>query len=182
MSDHKSISNDLNDRINKIRAILLDVDGVMTNGRIVLDFKGREVKFFNVQDGMGIYIARKAGLIVGIITGRDSDVVRHRARELNIDFLSQGAKNKLKPLEEFKKKFNIEDEEICFVGDDLLDLPIMVRCGLPVSVRNGRDEIKENSKYVTGAEGGFGAVREAIELILKSQGKWEGLIRKYKEI
>ncbi|MFC1493404.1 KdsC family phosphatase [candidate division KSB1 bacterium] len=181
MSDHHSISNDLKDKIGKIKAILLDVDGVLTNGRIVLDFKGREVKFFNVQDGLGIYLARKSGLIVGIITGRESEVVKHRARELNIDYLSQGAKNKLRPLEEFKQNFNVTDDEICFVGDDLLDLPIMVRCGLPVSVKNGREEIKENSEYVTEAEGGFGAVRETIELILKIQGKWEDIILKYKE-
>ncbi|MCP4726252.1 MAG: HAD-IIIA family hydrolase [bacterium] len=181
MSDQHSKSNDLKEKIDRIKAILLDVDGVLTNGSIVLDFKGREVKFFNVQDGLGIYLARRSGLIVGIITGRESHVVKHRAGELNMDFLSQGAKNKLRPLEEFKKSFNVSDDEICFVGDDLLDMPIMVRCGFPVSVKNGRDEIKEISDYVTEAEGGLGAVREAIELILKSQGKWDDIILRYKE-
>ena len=168
-------------RAQRLKALLLDVDGVMTDGRIIFDSQGRESKNFNVQDGLGIYFAKKCGLIIGIITGRKSRVTKIRARELNIDFLSQGHKNKLKPYEGFKKKFNLTDEEIGFVGDDLLDLPIMSKCGFSACVANGREEIKTKSHFITKSSGGKGAVREVIEFVLKQQGKWQTLLDNYYE-
>lgn len=153
----------------------------MTDGRIIFDSKGRESKNFNVQDGLGIYFAKKCGLIVGIITGRKSRVTKIRAQELNIDFLSQGHTSKLKPYDRFKKKFNLTDEEIGFVGDDLLDLPIMSKCGFSACVANGREEVKAKSHFVSNSTGGKGAVREIIEFVLKQQGKWQTLLGKYYE-
>ena len=168
-------------RAQKLKALLLDVDGVMTDGRIIFDSKGRDSRNFNVQDGLGVYFAKKCGLIVGIITGRKSRVTKIRARELKIDFLSQGHKNKLKPYEKFKVGFNLTDEEIGYIGDDLLDLSIMSRCGFSACVANGREEVKAKSHFVTNSTGGKGAVREVIEFVLKQQGKWQKLLDNYYE-
>ncbi|MFC1553642.1 KdsC family phosphatase [candidate division KSB1 bacterium] len=176
---NQNFQTEISNRAKKIKALLLDVDGVLTNGEIIYNSSGAESKIFDVQDGLGIYFARKSGLIVGIITGRDSYVTKIRATELHLDYLSQGHKDKLKPYAEFKKKFDLKDNEISFVGDDLLDLPIMVKCGLAVSVANGRQEVKEHSQYITETEGGMGAVRETIEFILKQQGKWQKIVDKY---
>jgi len=169
----------LDARIKKIKAALFDVDGVMTDGGIIFDSNGYEVKKFNTQDGLGIFLAREAGLLTGIITGRSSEVVERRAQELNVHFLSMGKKNKLNPYNEYKRQFNLADEEVAFIGDDLLDLPIMLHCGFAVCVYNGVDYVKERAHYVTKASGGMGAVREVIELILKCQGKWELFLDSY---
>ena len=168
-----------NERIKKIKAVLLDVDGVMTEGRILYDHRGREVKQFNVHDGLGIYLGREAGLVIGIITGRESKAVGIRAAELNVDYLSMGKKNKLNPFNEFLDRFDLREEEVAFLGDDILDMPVMRKCGLAVSVANGRQEVKDISHYVTGAAGGNGAVREVIEHVLKSQDKWDSFIEGY---
>ncbi len=173
--------NEVIKRAQNLKALLLDIDGVMTDGSITFDFKGREIKQFHVQDGLGVYYARKAGLFVGFITGRTSRVNKIRAVELNVDFLDQGHKNKLKPYTVFKEKFHLEDDEIGFVGDDLLDLPIMLKCGFPASVKNGRSEIKKIAQYVTEKPGGEGAVREVIEFILKQQCKWQDIVDSYHE-
>ncbi len=178
MSD-RSYQNDAIRRAKKLKALLLDVDGVMTDGSITFDFQGREIKQFNVQDGLGIYFARKVGIIIGIITGRESQVNSVRAEELEVDFLDQGHKNKLKPYAEFKKSFNLTDDEIGFIGDDLLDLPVMLQCGFAAGVRNGRSEIKEHSHFVTRVPGGKGAVREVVEFILKQQNKWQDIVNRY---
>ena len=165
--------------MQKLKALLLDIDGVMTDGSIIFDFRGREIKHFNVHDGLGIYFARKSGLKIGIITGRKARVNKMRAEELNVDFFFQGRKNKLKPYEEFKEKFNLTDEEIGFVGDDLLDLPVMVQCGFAACVANGREELKDTAHYVTNISGGNGAVREVIEFVLRHQGKWQAIVDNY---
>ena len=167
------------ERVQKLKAILFDVDGVLTDGGIIIHSDGSESKRFNVQDGLGIYLAKKAGLIIGIITGRESEATKIRAEELNVDFLSQGKKDKSKPYEEFKKEFNLKDEEIGFVGDDLIDLPAMLRCGFIVSVANGREEVKEKSHYITKSRGGHGAAREVIEFVLEHQGKWQDILNNY---
>lgn len=165
--------------VQKIKALLFDIDGVMTDGSIVFDAHGDEIKHFNVQDGLGFYFAKKSGLLTGIITGREAPVNKIRAEELNVDFLSQGHKNKVKPYDEFKQKFGLTDEEVAFVGDDLLDLPVMLRCGFSASVANGRDEVKKRAHYITQTPGGKGAVREVIEFVLKQQGKWQSIVDNY---
>ena len=168
-------------KAQNIKALLFDIDGVLTDGRIIIHSDGKESKHFNVQDGLGIYFARSAGLIIGIITGRRSEATTLRAQELNVDFLSQGNKNKLKPFEKFKKEFDLTDDEIGFVGDDLIDIPVMLKCGFCASMANGREEVKKISHYVAKSAGGHGAAREIIEFVLEHQGKWSEIVNKYNE-
>ncbi|TFH02309.1 MAG: HAD-IIIA family hydrolase [Calditrichales bacterium] len=163
-------------KLQHIKMIIFDVDGVLSNGDITYTDSGAEIKTFDVQDGLGITMARMAGLKTGIITGRNSSIVQRRAQELKVDAFSQGHFNKTGPYEEIKKKFALEDHEICYMGDDLLDLPLLNRVGFSVAVANGREEVKAVCDYVTAAVGGRGAVRETVELILKRQGKFEQLL------
>ena len=158
-------------KLLKIKLILMDVDGVLTSGDIIYSSNDEELKKFNIQDGMGITLARKAGLKTGIITGRFSEMVKRRAEELKFDIISQGNFNKLKPYEEIRDQFKLDDEEIAYIGDDFLDLCILKRVGFSVAVANARDEVKAICDYITIATGGNGAVREVIDKILKRQGK-----------
>ena len=163
-------------KLLNIKLLLMDVDGVLTSGDIIYSSSGEELKKFNIQDGMGITLARMAGLKTGIITGRVSDMVKRRAEELKFNIISQGNFNKLKPYEEIRDQENLKDEEIAYIGDDLLDLCILNKVGFSVAVANARDEVKAICDYVTIAEGGNGAVREVIEKILKRQEKFFDLI------
>ncbi len=156
--------------------ILFDVDGVLCSGDITYLDNGAEIKTFDVQDGMGITLARLAGLKTGIITGRRSKAIDRRAKELKIDFLSQGSFHKIDPYLEILKKSGLSDEAVCYIGDDVLDLPILERTGFSVAVANARDEVKAVCDYVTVAIGGRGAVREVIEHILKRQRKFDVLL------
>jgi 3-deoxy-D-manno-octulosonate 8-phosphate phosphatase (KDO 8-P phosphatase) len=166
----------MREKISKIKMILMDVDGVLTNGEIIYSSSGDELKMFHVQDGMGITLARMAGLKTGIVTGRMSALVERRAHELNIDVVSQGNFKKLPEYERIKRDFELKDEEICYIGDDVLDIPILKRVGFSVAVANARDEVKAICDYVTVAEGGKGAVREVIDRILKWQNKLHSII------
>ncbi|MCB0283990.1 MAG: HAD-IIIA family hydrolase [Calditrichaeota bacterium] len=161
--------------------LLMDVDGVLTNGKVIFTNSGDEIKEFDIQDGMGITLAKKAGLFTGIITGRESKIIARRAEELNYDVIFQGTPEKSAPYKEIKKQFGLSDEHICYIGDDLPDIPILRRAGFAVAVANARDELKSVAHYVTEKKGGNGAIREVIELILKSQGKYESLLKKYFE-
>lgn len=158
-------------KARKIRMLLLDVDGVMTDGGILLGPDFTESKRFHVHDGMGIALAKAAGMLIGILTGRDSEAVRRRARELEIDEVQQGAIDKEKGYEAILKKYGLNDEEIAYMGDDLLDIPILRRAGLSICVANGVEEAKKVSHYVTKKKGGEGAIREAVEKILTGKGK-----------
>jgi len=162
--------------MRQIKMILFDVDGVLCSGDISYLDSGAEIKTFNVQDGMGVTLAQMAGLKTGIITGRKSPTVERRAAELKIDIVSQGNFNKLQPYLDIKKQFGFEDEEFCYIGDDVLDLCILNRVGFPVAVANARDEVKAVCDYVTVLHGGHGAVREVIDLVLKRQGKLDDLV------
>jgi 3-deoxy-D-manno-octulosonate 8-phosphate phosphatase (KDO 8-P phosphatase) len=163
-------------KLFSIKLLLMDVDGVLTSGDIIYSSSGEELKRFNIQDGMGITLARMAGLRTGIITSRESAMVKRRAEELKIDIISQGNSNKLKPYKEIRDKEGLNDEEIAYIGDDLADLCILKRVGFSVAVANARDEVKAVCDYVTIAEGGNGAVREIVEMILKRQEKFFDLI------
>jgi 3-deoxy-D-manno-octulosonate 8-phosphate phosphatase (KDO 8-P phosphatase) len=163
-------------KLKKIKMILFDVDGVLTDGSIIYTDKGTEIKAFNIQDGMGITLARKSGLLTGIITGRLSSMVSRRAEELKIDSISQGSFNKLEPYLEILEKHNLNDEEICYIGDDIVDMVILNRVGFSAAVANAREEVKAICDYITVASGGQGAVREVIDLILKRQGKFDVII------
>ena len=167
------------ERAKEIRLLLLDVDGVLTDGRIVYDGRGRELKSFDIKDGQGIRLLQQAELKVGILSGRRSSAVRLRARELGIEILHQKAQDKAKTLEEILQKNKIRTEQICFMGDDLLDLPVLLRVGFAVAVADAVEEVKANAHYVTHHPGGRGAVREICELILKAQGKWGWVTSKY---
>lgn len=175
-------STDVTARAAGVRLILLDVDGVLTDGRIWFvpdpDASGQlvEVKAFDASDGAGIAYARKAGLHVGFISGRFSPGVDRRAAELGVEDVRQGVLEKVPMILDLIEKRGIGSVEVCFVGDDIVDLPAMKYVGFPVAVANASDDVKSRAAYVTLNAGGRGAVREVIELILKAQGKWESLI------
>ena len=167
---------DLTARIRRIKMLLLDVDGVMTDGGIILGPGEVELKRFHVHDGMGITLARAAGLLVGILTGRESEAVRKRARELRIDEVQQGSDHKEKGYQAILRKYGLKDEEIAYMGDDLLDVPLLKRVGLSICVSNGMQEAKAVSHYVTKKNGGDGAVREVVEMLLGGMGKKEAAV------
>ncbi|TLN22451.1 HAD-IIIA family hydrolase [bacterium] len=159
--------------------LMLDVDGVLTDGRITLDGKGGETKIFDVRDGHGLAMLQKAGIPVAIITGRTSDAVAQRARELGISELHQGVKEKVPVVREILAKFGLGAKQAVYVGDDLVDLPVLLQVGVAVTVPEAPFEVKANADYVTGRRGGRGAVREVCEEILKARGLWEKALEKY---
>jgi 3-deoxy-D-manno-octulosonate 8-phosphate phosphatase (KDO 8-P phosphatase) len=158
-------------KAKKIRLLLLDVDGVMTDGRIILDNLGNEMKAFHVRDGHGIKLAQKAGIIVGIITGRKSEVVNVRARELGIQEVHQGTYEKIAVYDALIAKYGFRDDEVAYIGDDIVDVDIFNRVGIAAAVADADPAVKPYVDMVTRTEGGRGSVREVINLILKSQGK-----------
>lgn len=159
----------------KIRLLLLDVDGVLTDGRIIIDDRGIETKQFHVRDGHGIALLMRAGIEVGFITGRSSRALRHRAKDLAVRLVYQGVANKLGCYGEIRRQQNLTDDEIAYIGDDMIDLPVLAKVGLACSVADGWPELSSAVDYVTTARGGRGAVREVAELLLKAQGKWPKL-------
>ena len=159
----------LQKKAEKIKLLLTDVDGVLTDGRIVLGNHGEEFKFFHVQDGMGLQLAREAGISVAIITGRESELVRRRAEELEIEEVHQNIEDKVRVFTDLLAQEGLEAEEAAYIGDDINDLPILERVGLALTVANGVDKVKKEADYVTDRAGGQGAVREAVELILEYQ-------------
>ena len=198
-------------KAKKIKLILMDVDGVLTDGTIWLfpaphGVEGRpkgsaergqaesrldaggyaiapgtmiEAKGFSAHDGTGISLARMAGLKMGVITKRISETVALRARDLKLDYVHQGVVDKAAALDVILKETGLKAEEVAFLGDDLVDLPIMRRCGLPMAVANAREEVKDEAQFITDHRGGDGAARDAIEFILRAQGKWDDVVKKY---
>jgi 3-deoxy-D-manno-octulosonate 8-phosphate phosphatase (KDO 8-P phosphatase) len=162
----------------KIRLVLLDVDGVLTDGGIIIDDRGVESKRFNVRDGQGITLLIRSGIKVGLLTGRYSNIVRRRAKELGVAIVHQGVKDKVEIYERIRRKIKLRDEQIAYVGDDILDLPVLRRVGLAIAVRDGWPGLKVAVDYVTETKGGMGAVREVSELVLKAQGVWEAVARR----
>ena len=162
----------MKEALEKIKVLAMDVDGVLTDGRIIMDSNGIETKNFDVQDGMGIVLLKNCGIKTAIISARESGVVAYRAKDLKIDRVYVGVYPKMSAYENLLKEYNVSDEEVCFIGDDLADMAIMKRCGMAIAVANAVDEVKQIADHVTIKQGGKGAVREAIELILKAQGHW----------
>lgn len=158
--------------------ILMDVDGVLTDGAVILG-DTREIKVFSVQDGLGIELARRSGRKVFFITNRDSDAVRQRAAELDIDGTFCGVSNKTVALDQILTDYRASADELAYIGDDLIDLPVMEMVECPIAVANAVDEVKQQARYVTKRTGGQGAVREAIEWILKRDGDWETVLAGY---
>ncbi len=172
------LMKDIQERAKRIKLLLLDVDGVLTDGRIILGNYGDEIKNFNVNDGFGILLLRRAKIRCAVITAKMSKIVKNRARHLHLDGLYENH-YKINSLKHIMRRFRVTEEEICFVGDDLIDIPILKRAGLAVAVPNAVNEVKNNAHHVTRAGGGYGAVREVCEIILKSQGKWEEVTKRY---
>ena len=167
----KKTNQSLQSKAKKIKLLLLDVDGVLTDGRIILDNQGNEYKAFYVRDGHGIKLAQKAGIMVGIITGRISEVVNVRARELGIQEVHQGAHEKIAVYDALLSKYGFRDDEVAYIGDDIVDSDIFKRVGIAAAVADADPAVKPQANMVTKAAGGRGAVREVINLILKSQGR-----------
>jgi 3-deoxy-D-manno-octulosonate 8-phosphate phosphatase (KDO 8-P phosphatase) len=169
-------------KAKKIKAILFDVDGILTDGGIIYDNNGCEYKKYNVKDGQIISHLQKYGFIVGAITGRDSDVVRNRCNELRLNFHKHGIKDKLVEYNKFKKKYNLSNKEIAYIGDDIIDLSILVRCGLSVTPKDARIYMRENVDIITSSKGGEGVIRDISDFILDSCGLLEKIIKDTKQI
>ena len=157
-----NVSNDILERAKKIRLALFDVDGVLTDGKLYIGTNGEELKVFNIQDGHGIRLLQHYGIEVGVITGRRSKALEYRMQDLDVKYLYQGCTNKFDVYQQLLSDLNINEQQASFVGDDIVDLQIMSRCGLAIAVANAHWE--------TNAAGGSGAVREVCELILEAQG------------
>jgi 3-deoxy-D-manno-octulosonate 8-phosphate phosphatase (KDO 8-P phosphatase) len=167
-------------RARKIRVLLMDVDGTMTSGAVCLqsfpDGSVAEMKMFNAHDGAGIKLAGIMGIRTGLITGRDSTATARRARESSMEFVVQGQPKKIEAYKAILARAGVTDEEVAYVGDDLPDLPLLERAGLAVAVGDAVVEVKRAAHYITTVDGGRGAIREVVELILKAQGKWKKAI------
>ncbi|MEW6075676.1 MAG: HAD hydrolase family protein [Candidatus Omnitrophota bacterium] len=166
-------------KARKIKLLLLDVDGVLTDGRIIYDSKGRDSRFFDVHDGMGVYLLKKAGIPTILLTAKGSRAIRPRAKDMGVEKVFSDVSPKSTVLGIITRQYRITLEEICFVGDDLVDLCVMKKVGFPVAVFNAAAEIRSAAAYVTFKQGGRGAVREVAELLLKSQGKWQAQVAHY---
>jgi len=169
----------MQEKLKDIRLLLLDVDGVMTDGRIIYDGNGLETKFFNVKDGHGIKMLQRYGIEIGIITGRTSVVVDLRARELGIELVYQGALKKLESYDDVKRKTGVTDNQIAYMGDDIVDIPVMRRVGFSAAPPDSLPEVLAVADYVSSCGGGRGAVREICDLILKGRGVWNEIVKRY---
>lgn len=168
----------LEDKIKKINAIVLDIDGVLTDGRMGYS-AGDEIKFFHVRDGHGIKLAMRAGLKVGALSGRQAIANEKRAKELSFDFLYQGEKNKKEAFKKLLKENQLNAEECLYIGDDLIDIPVLTQVGVAVTVADAGEDMDEFCDFRTKLAGGYGAVREVIELVLKTQDKWDKQTERY---
>ncbi|MBL8429850.1 MAG: HAD-IIIA family hydrolase [Dechloromonas sp.] len=172
---------DINTRAANIKLVAFDIDGVMTDGGLHYTDDGHELKTFNVQDGLGVVLLRRAGIKVAIITGRTSNVVNCRAKDLGVEHVFHGVGNKGAVSGQLLEQLGFQWSELAFMGDDLIDLPAMTRCGLAIAPANARQIVKERAHMVTEAGGGKGAVREAVEFILAAQGKLDAAFAPYLE-
>lgn len=166
-------------RAEKIKLLILDVDGVLTDGGLYYDHEGNVTKRFNVQDGLGIKFAQQAGIDLAVITGLNHGAVEKRVTELGITDYYPGQREKLPFYEKLLKEKGLKDEEVAYIGDDWIDVPVMLRVGLPMAVRNAQPEIFGISKWISSRKGGRGAVREAISFILEAQGKLDEIWKEW---
>ena len=162
----------MQEKIEAVRLLILDVDGVMTDGRIIMDDNGREIKQFDVRDGHGLKLLIRYGIGIVLLTGRKSAVVEHRARDLGIEEVYQGIWNKVEASEAILQKRNLRYDQVAFVGDDIVDIPLLRKVGFSVAVADAAEEVKRVVDYVTQKKGGRGAVREVCKIILLAQDKW----------
>ena len=169
----------LDDRLARVQLLLLDVDGVLTDGGVTWTNEGIEQKTFSIRDGLGIRLWQQAGGRTGIVTGRSSHVVQLRADELGIAIVRQGVDDKLAAATAILGECGLSWEQTAFIGDDLPDLPVVMRCGVGVAVADACPELAASATLVTCLPGGRGAVREVIERLLKARGSWDGIVRRY---
>ena len=169
----------LADRARRIRLLLLDVDGVLTDGKILIHHDGTESKQFDIRDGTGIVLAQKAGIRVGLLSARQSAATSERATQLRVTLVRQGALDKLATYEEIRRELGLEDAEVAFMGDDLLDLQVLARVGFSAAPADGVPVVRDAVDWVSARRGGDGAVRELTEVLLKAQDKWDGLLAEW---
>ena len=172
-------NSEIQRRAANIKLLMMDCDGVLTDGRIWILENGEDQKTFHTRDGLGIELLHRAGLRSGIISGRISSALERRAQSLGVSFLWQGREDKRQAFADTLAHAGVSHDEVAYVGDDLTDLPLLGLSGLGVAVADAAAEVKAHAHYVTGANGGHGAVREVVELILKAQGRWDDIVRSY---
>jgi 3-deoxy-D-manno-octulosonate 8-phosphate phosphatase (KDO 8-P phosphatase) len=166
-------------KLKKIKLLILDVDGVMTDGRIIMDSEGHEIKNFDVRDGHGIKLLQRYGIKVAILTGRQSKVVEYRAKDLDIKDVYQKVFNKKEVFEKILRKHKLSANEVAYMGDDIVDIPVLKRVGFSAAVADAVDVVKKSVDYITKNTGGHGAVRELCEMILQAKGEWKEIAAKY---
>lgn len=166
----------LKERASKIRMLVLDVDGVLTDGKLYFDHNGNEMKAFNTRDGLGMKALQQCGIEVAVITGRTSEAVAHRMSQLDIRHVYQGREDKLSAFLHLLELTGLDEQQICFAGDDWIDLPVLLRAGLAVSVADAEDRVKAQAHWITSRNGGDGAVREICNLILTAKGKEQTIL------
>ena len=166
-------------KASRIRLLLFDVDGVLTDGTVVMHNDGTESKGFHIRDGAAIVFAQRAGLPVGLISARSSGATAHRAAQLAVRIVEQGVKSKLTTYEQIARDAKVSDEEIAYMGDDLLDLPVLARVGLSAAPADAASEVRDRVDWVSSVGGGRGAARELIEFVLRAQQKWDEVLRQY---
>lgn len=171
------MDKNIEERVSKVKMLISDVDGVLTDGTIYKSSNGEELKKFNVTDGSGAAMARAANLKIALISGRYSKATEIRAQELKIKDIYNGTLDKIEPYLKLKKKYTLQDEEIAYLGDDIIDLPIMERVGVPIAVANAVGIIKDVALHITAKGGGDGAFREAIDWIITVQGRYEDILK-----
>jgi 3-deoxy-D-manno-octulosonate 8-phosphate phosphatase (KDO 8-P phosphatase) len=166
-------------KLKKIKMIILDVDGVMTDGYVIIDDNGHETKNFNVRDGHGLKMIQRYGIKVVLLTGRQSEVVKHRARDLGIKEIHQKVFNKKEVFAKILKKNKLKADQIAFIGDDIVDIPVLKAAGFSAAVADAVDVVKKSVDYITKNNGGHGAVREICDMLLQAQGKWKEISARY---
>jgi 3-deoxy-D-manno-octulosonate 8-phosphate phosphatase (KDO 8-P phosphatase) len=167
------------DKAARVRMLLFDVDGVLTDGVILIHADGTESKGFHIRDGSAIVLAQRAGFVIGLLSGRISQATSHRAAQLSISLVVQGVANKLTAYEEIVRDAGLDDSAVAYMGDDLLDLPVLERVGLSAAPADAAPEICSAVDWVSGVRGGHGAVRELIELVLRAQHRWDDVVRQH---
>jgi 3-deoxy-D-manno-octulosonate 8-phosphate phosphatase (KDO 8-P phosphatase) len=173
------MDSELQARAARIKLFLMDCDGVLTDARIWVLENGEDQKAFNTRDGLGLELLHRAGLKSGVISGRVSSALTRRAEKLGMSYVRQGCEDKKQAFAEILEDAGLTNADVAFAGDDLNDIPLMLQSGLAIAVANASVETREHAHYITEAHGGHGAVREAVELILKSQNKWDEVLRHY---
>lgn len=169
----------LDQRSQLVELILSDVDGVMTNGRVIFDNAGIETKTFHIRDGLGIRLWQQAGYDFGLVTSRNSHIVNIRASELGIGIVRQGVSEKLPAVRHIMSDLKLEPHQVCYIGDDLPDVRVMLAVGVGVAVADAPKEVRRAAHFTTSVSGGDGAIRETVEWILKNQHRWDDVVRKY---